>query len=103
MDKYAKNGTDIPVGLLPVLVERMAQLDDLKTLENNTLELWRALARYEIQKEAELREWRGAEQRRFESLRQQNEQLRQQLVVKEATTAVLAKPQCRCPCCYYDW
>eukprot|EP01056_Protomagalhaensia_sp_Gyna25_P004979 Protomagalhaensia_sp_Gyna_25__4978@NODE_544_length_3160_cov_26_090676_g425_i0_p3_GENE_NODE_544_length_3160_cov_26_090676_g425_i0NODE_544_length_3160_cov_26_090676_g425_i0_p3_ORF_typecomplete_len118_score19_06Choline_kinase/PF01633_20/0_15Med28/PF11594_8/0_25LRRFIP/PF09738_9/0_19NYDSP28_assoc/PF14775_6/3_8_NODE_544_length_3160_cov_26_090676_g425_i027823135 len=87
----------LPPGVLPLLIEKMVQLDDLKALENNTLEMWRAMARYELQKEEEIRLAKERERAELLGLQQQNLELRTQLQMRESMMG-LQNQNCCCVC-----
>lgn len=98
------NQEDIPVGVLPMLVERMVQIDDLKALETNTLEMWRAMTRYELQKESEVREAEQRERETLNQLQHQNDLLRHELDIRNSICGGCVDPrrpqqsQCCCAC-----
>eukprot|EP01053_Blabericola_migrator_P003905 Blabericola_migrator_1__3904@NODE_217_length_11276_cov_60_022660_g184_i0_p8_GENE_NODE_217_length_11276_cov_60_022660_g184_i0NODE_217_length_11276_cov_60_022660_g184_i0_p8_ORF_typecomplete_len124_score21_23APC_N_CC/PF16689_5/7_1e02APC_N_CC/PF16689_5/0_09HTH_Tnp_1/PF01527_20/0_12Cast/PF10174_9/0_12SCP1/PF05483_12/0_21_NODE_217_length_11276_cov_60_022660_g184_i0452823 len=106
----AENG--LPPGMLPLLIEKMVQLDDLKALENNTLEMWRAMARYEIQKESETRELQERTRKEFMALQMENCELRKELAVRASMNPQTSQSQstydayccssCNVVCCCYQ-
>eukprot|EP01054_Gregarina_sp_Poly1_P000097 Gregarina_sp_Poly_1__96@NODE_1020_length_5329_cov_521_329913_g711_i0_p4_GENE_NODE_1020_length_5329_cov_521_329913_g711_i0NODE_1020_length_5329_cov_521_329913_g711_i0_p4_ORF_typecomplete_len169_score13_59Choline_kinase/PF01633_20/0_12_NODE_1020_length_5329_cov_521_329913_g711_i036724178 len=91
--------SDIPPGMLPLLIEKMVQLDDLKALENNTLEMWRAMTRYEIQKEEEIKESRRRERAEILDLQRENDCLRKELMIRDIQTGSCSSNSTSCCCC----
>lgn len=87
---------ELPAGSLPILIERMARIEDLKSLESNTLELWRAMTRYEIQKEAEIRNERESRSEEYEELRLKNELLRRELDIRSSLCCAMSNQHCCC-------
>lgn len=91
---------DIPPGMLPQLIEKMVQLDDLKALENNTLEMWRAMARYELQKEEEIRESKRRERAELMDLQHENDCLRKEILIRDAQNGLYCNmPYTACCSC----
>lgn len=101
----SRTGNGLAPGTLALMVEKMRQMEDLRTLEQNTLEMWRAMTRYEVEKERQLREKKTQEQVAIDSLREQNEKLRRELMVREAVMGFGIQQEdcaCCCRCCCGD-